>query len=328
MIIKTEKLLRCIICQGKLVFKEENYQCHNCQKWYNGYKLIFDFLHNPNENKVIDYSIEFNTQVLYKTIKDLETRIKFFNERFKYKIDAEIHNLLSWINNQSNLILEIGCGTLDPLLKIGFDYNQIQTIYGIDVSMPLLIKASQNFPNSQLFRANAEFLPFNNDCFDLVWARHMLYHTEYPMHVIKEVRRVLKLDGFFCLSTNSAINKPEMHDLHARLLKKLGDQKLLEDKGKRGSQRFPAEKSDLMVREYFKYVNKINYKGIFSFSSNDEFLEYYYSTAYFKKVIKAGYPEEQTKLIVKDLSKNIDLTKLTNNGAIVIGSDKPLKPFL
>ena len=182
-------------------------------------------------------------------------------------------------------MLEVGCGTMKPLLAVGNRYHGEQAVWGIDISLPLLLRARENAPRASLARADAERLPFRNGSFDLVWARHMLYHTERPEAVVRECRRCLGRAGVFAVSTNSARNKPEMHSFHRRLMRMHG----LEGVGaKRGSERFPAENAAAILRQYFDHVLDVPYTGRFRFADAGEFLEYYASTTNFKLAVRAG----------------------------------------
>ncbi len=308
--------LSCIICRSDLRELDAHYQCINCGRQYviDSETGIADFISAPSQKIAPkDFS------ELYKTAEDLETRVKFFNSRFSHDLDRE--PFFSWLNDNKAKVLEAGCGTMKPLLPAGAHYQEGQSIAGVDNSWALLMKAAQNSPRTALFHADASVMPFRNGSFDLVWARHMLYHTDDPAAVVAECLRCLSPTGVFGTSTNSETNKVEMHRFHAQLLQQLG---LLQHKPERASLRFSAENGDALLKQYFKHVIVFPYSGFFTFKSNAEFLEYYFSTAYFKWLTQlSDIPVAELKEIAYANAEQHGVIELSNNGAVMLASNDP-----
>jgi len=76
-------------------------------------------------------------------------------------------------------------------------------IVGLDFSPGMVEKAQGQHPNVEFIQADAQDLPFSDDTFDVVTARHMLYHVPNIAKALSEARRVLKSDGKFMALTNA-----------------------------------------------------------------------------------------------------------------------------
>ena len=93
-------------------------------------------------------------------------------------------------------VLDVGCGTgVVALLlsEMGHDVN------GVDISEGMLKKANEkinafNLP-IEFTLGDAENLPFENELFDTVINRHLLWTLPNPKNAISEWRRVLKPGG-------------------------------------------------------------------------------------------------------------------------------------
>jgi ubiquinone/menaquinone biosynthesis C-methylase UbiE len=100
-------------------------------------------------------------------------------------IKAEFEAVSSKFPPGRGFALDIGCGTSpyqQLINKKGYKY------LGVDIS----IKSKK--PNA--VRADAQFLPFKNEVFDLVFNSHFLEHSLEPKEAIKEMQRVLKISKY------------------------------------------------------------------------------------------------------------------------------------
>ena len=310
--------LACPRCHGEVNKSgTDTIACVDCKGTYFAPFGIVDFIGaEQDEPSSAKYNVAFNVEILYRTSVDLETRVRYFNTRFRH--DAGCGVDVDSLNVGSHAVLEVGCGTMEPLLPVGSRYLEHQAVWGVDISLPLLLRARQIAPRVFLARANAESLPFRQGTFDLVWARHMLYHAERPESVIQECHRCLTIDGVFALSTNSSTNKEEMHGFHRRLMRAHG----LTGVGvERGSERFPAEKASAIVGQHFRHVSDFPYAGRFEFKEAAEFLDYYASTTYFKLAVKSGSVSREALLeSASDMLREYPVLSMSNNGTLVFGS--------
>lgn len=98
-------------------------------------------------------------------------------------------------------ILDIGCGTGSFLAKCmgtGLDVEAI----GLDMSYNMIHlaqdKSQQIPPNGSTLRftvGDAEHLPFEQGCFDVVTCSNSFHHYPHQGHALREMRRVLRKDG-------------------------------------------------------------------------------------------------------------------------------------
>jgi SAM-dependent methyltransferase len=103
-------------------------------------------------------------------------------------------------------VVDLGCGPygliygLAHLSNLGFCSDS--KIYGVD---PLIkhYKKYQTFPESEnltLINAKGEDTGISDGTIDYVFSTNVVDHVDDPNAVIKEVRRILKKDGKFCVS--------------------------------------------------------------------------------------------------------------------------------
>ena len=112
-------------------------------------------------------------------------------------------------------ILELGAGTgllwsrnLDRLPK---DANVILT----DLSEGMLKTAKESIGDDDRFSFysyDVDHLNFEDYSFDIIIANHMLYHVPDLKGTLREVRRLLKLDGLFYAATNGATHMKQLYD--------------------------------------------------------------------------------------------------------------------
>jgi SAM-dependent methyltransferase len=93
-------------------------------------------------------------------------------------------------------LLDIGCGP-GNLLKKAEDHGLAS--YGLDISVEALKIAKRNSPNSKLFLASGERLPFASDFFDYITCMGSLEHFTDMDMALKEMLRVAKPDAKFCI---------------------------------------------------------------------------------------------------------------------------------
>lgn len=73
--------------------------------------------------------------------------------------------------------------------------GEMGEVYGIDISMGMLVAARSRCPSAQLQRASATALPFKNATFDLVVVCQVLVYVQDPQRTISEMVRVLRPGG-------------------------------------------------------------------------------------------------------------------------------------
>ncbi len=103
------------------------------------------------------------------------------------------------------LVLDLGCGPLFPtaylrllfrpkgVVGVDFSYRQIKE--GGDAVLQAL-KMDDRGMLRVVVDLNLDRLPFNDSSFDVVCARHFLHHLRRHDSILKEIRRVLRPNGY------------------------------------------------------------------------------------------------------------------------------------
>ena len=91
-----------------------------------------------------------------------------------------------------SLVLDVGCGT-----GLLFDYlsSKVGFLVGIDISKNILREAKRKLDSKNnvfLIQADADYLPFRNGIFDVVFAITLLQNMPSPSITLKEMRRVAR----------------------------------------------------------------------------------------------------------------------------------------
>lgn len=150
----------------------------------------------------------------YKNSNNLAARqnLHSFNTN---KLDWHI-----WFFNKMDIpensrILELGCGNGVLWQRNIQAVKEHWDITLSDFSEGMLQAARENI-NSKKIKyeiINIQNIPYDNENFDIVIARHMLYHVPDIHKALSEVNRVLKPGGKFYVSTNGKKHMMELRTL-------------------------------------------------------------------------------------------------------------------
>jgi ubiquinone/menaquinone biosynthesis C-methylase UbiE len=97
-------------------------------------------------------------------------------------------------------VLDIGCGwgfMANPFMLHGFDWHGI-TI-GADFNHARRWLKRSGLDPKRVTNQDMTFLSFGNQEFDLLFARHVLEHSPFPIITLMEWRRITKVGGYLCL---------------------------------------------------------------------------------------------------------------------------------
>lgn len=169
-----------------------------------------------------------------------------------------------------NIALDIGCGPgrlTDTLLK-KFSY-----VVGMDISqdsVKFAYKNSRIKEKCDFVVADTSYLPFKKGCFDTIVMSEVLEHLYCQKQVLKEIKKLLKYQGYLILTTPNRVYR-DIHHLIYTLAQKSKFGQIIEN------QLYPAELR-ILVRNFFIIQKE---KGVFfslPFIDFEIFLYYFNNT--------------------------------------------------
>jgi ubiquinone/menaquinone biosynthesis C-methylase UbiE len=153
----------------------------------------------------------------YKSPQNLQTRINFWE---KYK-SGKVRPWHKWVfdifskYNPTN-ILEVGCGVGELWAENIDKVERYQSIVLSDFSEGMLGEAKKRLAEKTNFKFgvfDVASIPYGKSSFDAVIANHMMYHVPDIHKALGEIKRVLKPDGIFFISTVTTRHRNELTGL-------------------------------------------------------------------------------------------------------------------
>ncbi|MEU8898750.1 class I SAM-dependent methyltransferase [Nocardia sp. NPDC048505] len=108
-------------------------------------------------------------------------------------------------------LADIGCGDARFLAGLAAAGHHGPLI-GVDTSAAM-VAAADVIPGVRGILADATRMPFEDNTFDILTARHMLYHVPDPAAALHEFRRVTKPGGTVCVVVNYPETCPRIREL-------------------------------------------------------------------------------------------------------------------
>jgi ubiquinone/menaquinone biosynthesis C-methylase UbiE len=138
---------------------------------------------------------------------------KQYSEEQNAKIDAILRHMCL---NEKSFVLDVGCGTgiLFPVAAI-----KVQSVIGVDTSSKLLQKAkkyTKKFTNIHIICADSDYLPFQNNIFDIVFAITLLQNLPNSTATLEEIKRTSKSESIIAVT---ALKKEFSEEIFTELLK-------------------------------------------------------------------------------------------------------------
>ena len=101
----------------------------------------------------------------------------------------EIEHVVKLSLSGSNIktVLDVGCGT--GLFSEAFVKENLK-VTGIDIDPGMIETANSHVPKAAFQEGTAEYIPFPDDSFDLVFLAHVLHESDDPLLVLSESNRV------------------------------------------------------------------------------------------------------------------------------------------
>lgn len=104
------------------------------------------------------------------------------------------HLLEKYMPKKGSLVLDVGCGQ-GPALEL-FRQANLNAV-GITLNdEDVRICREKGFDTVKM---DQSFLDFEENTFDVIWARHVIEHSIFPLFTLHEFSRVLKLGGILYL---------------------------------------------------------------------------------------------------------------------------------
>ncbi len=94
-------------------------------------------------------------------------------------------------------------GTANGAFPIRLSQKHTGRLVGLDFSSGMIALAKAQNTKVEFLEGDAVLLPFTDQSFDVVTARHMLYHVSNIEKALLEAKRVLKPNGRFLALTNA-----------------------------------------------------------------------------------------------------------------------------
>ena len=115
-------------------------------------------------------------------------------------LDLLVHE----VKEPPNCILDVGCGTGRFLRMISVKWPEAQ-LFGIDPAERMISEATRLNPNATFKMGFAESLPIANETADIVVSSLSFHHWENQKEGIREIARVLRPGGLFCLADHTML---------------------------------------------------------------------------------------------------------------------------
>jgi ubiquinone/menaquinone biosynthesis C-methylase UbiE len=118
--------------------------------------------------------------------------------KYDYLRSAQLA-VISMLGMRENMnFLDIGCGTGWAIGQAAslIDFNG--SFYGVDLSQKMIEKAEENFKKYSAFhfiRANSEYIPLEDNFFDIIICTNSFHHYFHPDKAMKEIFRLLNPGG-------------------------------------------------------------------------------------------------------------------------------------
>jgi SAM-dependent methyltransferase len=181
---------------------------------------------------------------------------------------------LSWRGDE--WVLDVGCGPGDLLCEMERRHSKWGLLVGFDLSAGMAAEAVRQADgfSACFFVGDAQAMPFPDRSFDVVMARHMLYHVPDIDRAVSEAARVLRPGGSVLAITNSAHTMPEYMALRWRAADRfpgLADPEMI-------TSAFALENGPAFLEPYFEQVEVHTLPGTLRFPTAKPFVDYFAST--------------------------------------------------
>lgn len=100
-------------------------------------------------------------------------------------------------------VLDVGCGTGNVLMRL--NVSQDMRLHGLDISEKMIEEAKKNLGDKvELKVGDSEYIPWEDDSFDVVVCNASFHHYPNPEKVLCEMKRVLNKNGTLIIGDPTA----------------------------------------------------------------------------------------------------------------------------
>ncbi len=135
------------------------------------------------------------------------------------EIGERLFERLSYLTIQPQYVLDLGCGTGYFTKKLKQRYPQAQVV-GLDVAW-MMLKQSQKahslFKKWPLVQTDMTIMPFPSGLFDLVFANQVIHWSNPIAEVMREINRVMNVNGCLMFSTLGPDTFYELRDAWSKV---------------------------------------------------------------------------------------------------------------
>lgn len=151
----------------------------------------------------------------YITLDGLSARLAI-HERCTVGTDNLDATLIAFaLSEDPTTLLDIGCGTGQFLETISKQRGGI-SLHGIDLSPSAVQSTCRR--GIKATEGDAQHIPFPDDSFSAVVAKHMIYHVDNPRKALLEMRRVARPGGTLSISVNNTNSLPRIQETLLRAI--------------------------------------------------------------------------------------------------------------
>lgn len=257
---------------------------------------------------------EFAKKEGYKVKEQYETA-----ENFNLRGDLHSHNINKidwnhWCFNQMKFpnkakILELGCGTGDLWKENKQNINEDWRITVSDFSKGMLQSTKENL--GQIGRnftyevIDAQDIPYEDESFDVVIARHMLYFVPDIEKALCVIKRILVKGGLFYATTTSGESMAELNELVEKFDCKMG----LNNNGM--CERFELENGHALIKKIFNLVKLDTLEGKIVVHDAEPIVSYKASTIKGSSILVGEKKEEFRRYLETYIKENGNISITT-----------------
>ncbi len=156
-----------------------------------------------------------------RVMRRYDLTAELYDARYAEEQEAKYKSALGALQVAAeSIVLDVGCGTG---LLFSHVAPEAQTVVGVDASRKLLLRAkdrANRFSNIHIVQADADYLPFKNGFFRVIFAFTVLQNMPRPLETLRELRRTATIDAAFIVVTG--LKKVFPMDAFVALLRQAG----------------------------------------------------------------------------------------------------------